>query len=82
MTKGGPEDLLGLIAADDQGEVLVLLIEPVKQGQLLLAMTGIVGGVDVQGQGMGGLIERVDEVIDEEVVESPEGGDVDGVFKT
>ena len=44
-------------------------------------MTGIGQGVDVQGNVGGGLIEGGDEIVEEEVVQPPEGGNIHGVLE-
>jgi hypothetical protein len=45
-------------------------------------VTGIIGGVHVQGQRGGWLIKLGNEIIDEKVVELPERGDADGVLES
>lgn len=44
------QDGVVLGAGDGDGQVLVLLVEAVEEGQLLLPMRGIVKGVQVEGQ--------------------------------
>ena len=51
----GDEDVLGGRLADDQGVVLILPVVTMKERQLLVSVGGIVGGVEVEGEGGGKL---------------------------
>ena len=70
-----------LLAGDDPRQVLVLVVIAVEERQLLLAMRGIVEHVDVEGQVPRGRGERGDELVDENVLQSPQRADVDGVLE-
>ena len=70
-----------LLAGDGPRKVLVLVIIAVEEGQLLLPMRGIVEHVDVEGQMPRGSGERGDELVDEDILQSPQGTDVDGVLE-
>ena len=77
-----PEDLIGLGTTDDQRQVLILVVEPVKQGQLLLAVTGVVGGIEVQRDPGGWVIEGANEIVDEEVVHPKARIDVNAIHES
>ncbi len=69
-------------AGADQREVRVLLVEAVKQHQLLVAVTRIVRGVELERDSAGRGIERTDEVVEKEIVKPPQRRDVDGVLES
>ncbi len=52
-----------------------------EHDQLLLAMGGIVEGVDVQREMARRLVKRLDEQVDQHVAEPPQVGDRDGVLE-
>lgn len=58
-----------------------MLVEAVEKRQLLLAVTWIVRGVQLERDSAGRGIERTDEVVEKEVVKPPQGRDVDSVFE-
>lgn len=59
----------------------MLVVVAVKEGELLLAVGGIVNGVDVQRDPRRRLVEAVQELPEEFVAEAPQVGDGDGVLK-
>jgi len=81
-TQGRPEDLLGLIATDNQRQVLVLLVKAMEQDQLLLAVTRIIRRVEIQGDPSRRFGERTNELVNKEVMQPPEGGNIDGILET
>jgi hypothetical protein len=59
--------LVVLSAAGNQWQVLVLLVVPVEEGELLLAVSGVVEGAKVQFQTCRRSLEGLDELIDQHV---------------
>ena len=68
-------------AGDLEREVLILLIKPVEQRELLRPVRRVVHGIKVEGQRDWRLRERGDELVDEHVAEAEPGGDVDPVLE-
>jgi hypothetical protein len=55
-----------LVAAEDvQGQEAVVVVVAVEEPPLLVAVNRRVGGVEVQHQALGGLLERGDELLDQ-----------------
>ena len=80
------EDVLGGRLADDQREVLVLIVVGVKEGQLLVPVRGVIGGIDVErepfGQAAGVLgAQSFDAGLGQEVQQAIERGDLDGILE-
>jgi hypothetical protein len=76
---GGTWGVFG--AGDDQGQVLVLVVIAVPEGQLLLAVGRVVHGVQVERQVARRCVEGGDELIDEHVAQALEGLDADRVLE-
>jgi len=73
MHRPGPQrqdDRLIIVGTgDERGEILILIEVAVEQDQLLLAMSGVIDGVDVERQVLGWFGKRADELIDEDVAQ-------------
>ena len=68
-------------AGDDQGQVLVLVVVVVPAGQLLVAVGGVIDGVEVERQAARRDREGVQELADEELAEPFERGDGDRILE-
>src|SRR5262249_25690643 len=54
---------------DERGEILILIEVAVEQAQLLLAVSGVIDGVEVQREVLGWCGKRADELLDEDVAQ-------------
>ncbi len=72
-------DHVGLGTGDRDRQVLVLLVETVKEDQLLPAMRGVVEGIPVERDARRRGREGVQKLVAQRVPQSPEVGDRDGV---
>ena len=83
VTQTDERDHVGLGTGGPRGcpdrQVLVLLVEAVKEDQLLPAMRGIVEGIQVERDAGGRRGEGVQKLIAQRVPQTPEVGDRDGV---
>lgn len=82
VTPSHQRDQVGLGAGDRHRQVLILLVEAVKEDQLLLAMRGIVEGIDVERDPRRWRGEGVEELVTQHVSQPLEVGDRDGVLPT
>lgn len=72
---------VGLRIRDDQREVLLLTVVPVEQRQLLLAVSRVVEAVEVKRQSPRLLVERVEELLDEQFPQSQQRLDADRILE-
>jgi hypothetical protein len=71
-----------LVAAEDvEGEEAVMVIVPVEEAPLLLAMDRVVGGVEVEDQGLGRLGMGGDELVNQDLGDADQGRAVDAVLQ-
>jgi hypothetical protein len=67
---------------DKARQVHVLVVEPVEQGELLMPVAGIVGGVDVENQPPGALPAMpLEELLDQEPIQLGDVPGGDGVLE-
>ena len=81
VSQADQEHHVVLGAGDDDRQILILIIVSMKHDQLLLAMRGVVEGVDVEREMAWRLIERLDEQVDQHVAQPPQVGDRDSVLE-
>src|SRR5580692_7550547 len=86
MNGTGPQgqdyDLIVIGAGDERGEVLVLLEVTVEEDELLLAVSRVIDGVDIEGEMLGRGREGGNELIDENITQAEQGTHRDGVLET
>ena len=80
-TQRQQDELVVVGAGDEQRQILVLVVVAVPEGQLLIPVCRIIDGVEVEGQMFGRGRERSDELIDEQIAEAEQGGDVDDILE-
>jgi hypothetical protein len=79
--QGQHDELVVVGAGDDQRQVLVLIVVAVPEGQLLVPVGRVIHGVEVERQVAGRGVEGGDELVNEDVTESLEGLDRNGVLE-
>jgi hypothetical protein len=67
MAQADHDQLVGVGRGDERGKVLVLVEVAVEERQLLVPMSRIIDGIDVEGQAARRRGERGDELIDEDI---------------
>jgi hypothetical protein len=85
----GPVDVAGpqigaqqLLAGEDiQRQETILIVIPVKEAPFLLAMNGIVGGVEVQHHFLGRRLVRLDEQLDQQLIHLGAGAAIDAILQ-
>jgi len=75
------QNLIVIGTAEEGREVLVLLEVAVKQHQLLLAVGRVIDSVQVQGQLGRGRGKGSDKLVDQDIAQPLQGGNVDGVLE-
>ena len=80
MHQHGEQHQIVLRARDDSRQILILFVEAVKERQLLLAVRGIVERVDIQRQRTGRLVERLDELLQEPLLQPQQLTGRDGIL--
>ncbi len=81
VTQAEHHHLIRVRRRQHQGQILVLLVEAVEQGQLLRPVRRVVHGVEVESQRPGRLRERGDELVHEQGAQPEQRADVDLVLK-
>jgi hypothetical protein len=81
MPQADHRDRVGLGTGNDERQILVLLIEAMKQSELLRTVRRVVDCVQIEGERQRRLGERGDELIDERFTKLLQRGDVDLVLE-
>jgi hypothetical protein len=79
--QGQHHELVVVDAGNDQRQVLVLVVVAVPEGQLLVAVSRVIDGVQVEGQVTRRGVEGREELVNEDVAQLLEGRDGDGVLE-
>ncbi len=69
-------------ARNNNRQILILLIVSVKHDQLLIAMRGIVEGIEIESDVARRSLKRLNEQVDEDVPQTPQVGDRDSILKS
>ena len=67
---------------DGNRQVLILFVETVKQSQLLLSMSRVVEGIEIECDVGRRCLKGLNKQIDQDIAQPPEIGDRDGVFQS
>lgn len=79
--QGENDELVVVGTGDERGEVLILFEVAVEEDQLLLAMGGVIDGIQIEGEMPGRCREGGNELIDEKVTKPFERTNADGVLE-
>ncbi|HKI31791.1 MAG TPA: hypothetical protein VKA46_07975 [Gemmataceae bacterium] len=81
VPQGEHHELVVVRTGDDQGQVLVLVVVAVPEGQLLLAVGRVIDGVQVERQMARWGVKGGDELVEEHVPQPLEGLDGDRILE-